>query len=167
MLFSRRQWLAASGSFASVAIAAAADSETADLLARSEKSNALLMRGEVTAYRAMNPLSDDFTLMSPFGGTPTRGSQMTEEKWDAMSRFFRNGTLTQEVVQCYASPDMIVLAVIERAYVEVGTLPAQNWALRVTLVYRRERGEWKLAHRHADPLVAGISLEQAAALGRG
>ncbi len=92
---------------------------------------------------------------------------MTEERWDAMSRFFRNGTLTQDVVQCYASPDMIVLAVIERRHVEVGTLPAQNWALRVTLVYRRERGEWKLAHRHADPLAAGITLEQAAALGRG
>jgi ketosteroid isomerase-like protein len=39
--------------------------------------------------------------------------------------------------------------------------------LRVTLVFRRENnGPWLLAHRHADPLVAGISLEQAAALAR-
>ena len=83
-----------------------------------------------------------------------------------MVTFFKNGTLTQEVVQTYASADMVVLAVIERSNVEVGGLPAQEWALRVTLVYRREGAQWRLAHRHADPLAPGISLEQAAALAR-
>jgi len=39
--------------------------------------------------------------------------------------------------------------------------------LHVTLVYRREAGEWRLAHRHADPLVEGVSLDEAAALARG
>jgi ketosteroid isomerase-like protein len=61
---------------------------------------------------------------------------------------------------------MVVLATIERIRVEVGGLPAQDWRLRVTLVYRREGVEWRLAHRHADPLVAGVSLEEAAALGQ-
>ena len=63
---------------------------------------------------------------------------MTSERWEAMGRFFRNGTLEQEVVQSYGSADMVVLAVIERSHVEVGGLPAQDWPLRVTLVYRRE-----------------------------
>ena len=84
-----------------------------------------------------------------------------------MGRFFRNGTHRQEVVQTYGSQDMVVLALIERDSVEVGGLPAQEWALRVTLVYRRVGSEWHLAHRHADPLANGISLQQAAALGRG
>jgi ketosteroid isomerase-like protein len=85
----------------------------------------------------------------------------------SMGRFFRNGTFKQELVQSYASADMVVLAIIERAHVEVGGLPAQDWALRVTLVYRREGSEWRLAHRHADPLAEGVSLEQAAAIARG
>ena len=105
--------------------------------------------------------------MSPFGGAPTHGRDMTRERWEAMRRFFRNGTIEQELVQSYASPDMVVLAIIERAHVEVGGLPAQDWPLRVTLVYRREGAEWRLAHRHADPLVNGVTLEQAAALARG
>jgi hypothetical protein len=37
----------------------------------------------------------------------------------------------------------------------------------VTLVYRREGTAWRLVHRHADPLVHGMSLEQAAAIARG
>jgi ketosteroid isomerase-like protein len=105
--------------------------------------------------------------MSPFGGTPTRGSSMTNERWEAIDRFFKNGTFKQELVEAYDSPDVIVLAVIEHAHVEVGGLPAQDWSLRATLVYRRDGCTWRLAHRHADPLAAGITLEQAAALGRG
>jgi ketosteroid isomerase-like protein len=141
--------------------------EIAALASRSRDANAALMRGDIDRYRALVTLTDDFTLMSPFGGTPTRGSDMTRERWEAMARFFRNGTFAQDVVQSYGSANMIVLAVIERAHVEVGGLPAQDWALRVTLVYRRDGSEWRLAHRHADPLAPGISLEQAAALARG
>jgi ketosteroid isomerase-like protein len=144
-----------------------ADKEAAELLRRSAESNAALMCGDVNQYRALITLTDDFTLMSPFGGAPTRGSEMTPERWAAMGRFFRNSTFSHESIQSYAVADMVVLAVIERARVEVGGLPAQEWPLRVTLVYRREGSHWRLAHRHADPLVRGISVEQAAALARG
>jgi ketosteroid isomerase-like protein len=133
----------------------------------SEEANAALMRGDVDTYRALVPRTQDFTLMSPFGGTPSHEAGVTEKTWDGMRQFFKNGTLKQEVIGTYAGTDMIVLAVIERAHVEVGGLPAQDWALRVTLVYRREDGQWRLAHRHADPLGHAITLEQSAALGRG
>ena len=145
----------------------AADEAVAELIRRSAEANAALMRGDIDGYRALTPHTDDYTLMSPFGGTPTRGSDMTDERWDASGRFFRNGTFEQEVVQSYGSADMVILAIIERCHVEAGGLPAQEWPLRVTLVYRREGSEWRLAHRHADPLVKGVSLEQAAALARG
>jgi ketosteroid isomerase-like protein len=140
--------------------------DVAALIKRSADSNAALMRGDIDTYRTLIAYTDDFTLMSPFGGTPSRGSEYTPERMEAMGRFFKNGVFKQEVVQSYASADMVVLAIIERQNVEVGGLPAQEWPLRVTLVYRREGSEWRLAHRHADPLVRGISLEQAAALAR-
>ena len=142
------------------------DEAVAELIRRSAQANTALMRGDTDKYRALIPHADDFTLMSPFGGTPTRGSDLTDERWEAIGRFFHNGTFEQEVVQSYGSADMVVLAIIERCLVAVGGLPAQEWPLRVTLVFRREGSDWRLAHRHADPLVKGVSLEQAAALAR-
>ena len=56
---------------------------------------------------------------------------------------------------------------IEQQHAEVGGLPDQDWSLRVTEIYRRDGSEWELVHRHADPLVHRITLEQAAALARG
>ena len=143
------------------------DKEIAEITLRSAEANAALMRGDVDTYRALIQHADDFTLMSPFGGTPTRGSDLTDERREAIGRFFRNGTFEQELVQSYASADLVVLAIIERCHVEAGGLPAQDWALRVTLVFRREGSEWRLAHRHADPLVGGITVEHAAAIARG
>ena len=70
-------------------------------------------------------------------------------------------------MQARASSDLVVLVLIERQYGEVGGLPDQEWALRVTMVYARESGRWQLVHRHADPLVDRITLEEAAALARG
>jgi ketosteroid isomerase-like protein len=141
--------------------------DVAMLIRRSAEANTALMRGDVGRYRALIRLADDFTLMSPFGGTPSRGADITAERWEAMGRFFRNGVFEQDVVHTYGSADMVVLVLIERQTVEVGGLPAQNWPLRVTLVWRREGADWRLAHRHADPLAMGITVEKAAALARG
>jgi ketosteroid isomerase-like protein len=144
-----------------------AHEDIAALLARAAAANAALLSGDSHRYAALVRHTDDFTLMSPFGGPPTHGFDTSSERLAALGRFFRNGVTGQEVVQTYACADMAVLVLIERQRVEVGGLPAQDWPLRVTLVFRREGGEWCLAHRHADPLVHGIGLEQAAVLARG
>lgn len=144
----------------------ALDQTTAQLATRSANANAALVRGDLAAYRQLITLTEDFTLMSPLGGKPTRGADMTDERWAAMGRFFRGGTLRQEIVETYSSTDMVVLVLIEHGTGEVGGLPDQVWLLRVTLVYRREGEDWLLAHRHADPLVKDLPLIQVAALAR-
>ncbi|MBE7369895.1 YybH family protein [Ramlibacter pallidus] len=171
MSTSRRNVLAAGAALAAADLAPAAGGpprEIAQLTRLSEQGNAALMRGDIARYMELVKMAPDFTLMSPFGGEPSHGASYTPERMQSMGRFFRNGDLQQEVVQAWGTADMVVLAIIERAlHVEVGGLPAQDWTLRVTLVYRRHGSEWHLVHRHADPLAAGISLQQAAALGRG
>ena len=130
-------------------------------------ANAALMRGDAETWHDLVPLTQDGVLMSPFGGTPSRFADYSPERIERMSRFFKNGSFRQELVQSFATDDMIVLATIERANVEVGGLPAQDWALRVTSVFRREGSRWKLAHRHADPFVEDVPLAQSARIARG
>ena len=145
----------------------AADPEVVALVQRATQAHAALMRGDLTRYRELISHSDDFTLMAPFGGRPTHAADLSEDRWQAIGRFFQHGRdSTLELVRAYRAPDLVVLAVIERTHVAVGDIPAQPWALRVTLVFRRQDGRWLLAHRHADPLVEGIRVEESAALAR-
>lgn len=141
--------------------------QVAELVERSAAANAALMRGDLAVYRRLIDYSADFTFLSPFGGKPSRRAAFTDERMEAIARTFRNGTFEQELVQSYAADGLVVLVLLERQTVEVGGLPAQPWPLRVTLVYRRDGGKWRLAHRHADPLAKAIGLEKAAALARG
>lgn len=144
------------------------ETDIANLTRRSAEANAALVRGDINGYLALIEPAKDFTLMQPFGGATTRGFDPSSEHRAALARFFKSsGTFDQEVVAAYNSGDLVVLATIERLRAEVGGLPEQDWSLRVTQVFRRDGAEWRLVHRHADPLVNGISLEQAAALARG
>jgi ketosteroid isomerase-like protein len=149
---------------ASVAVT---DKDVADLTRRTPEANAAVVHGDIDAYLALIEHAKDYTLMAPFGGATTRGFDASSEHRASMARFFKSGTLAQDVVATYNSGDLVVLVTIERVRAEVGALPEQDWSLRVTQVFRRDGAEWRLAHRHADPLVNGISLQQAAALARG
>lgn len=143
------------------------EQELINLIGTSEARASAFMRGDMERWYAMTRISDDFTLMQPFGGGASRGFDGSPERLARLARYFRNGDAKLELVQSYASGDLVVLAVIERQHGEVGGLPDQDWSLRVTLVYRRQGAEWWLVHRHADPLVRDVGLETAAALARG
>jgi ketosteroid isomerase-like protein len=142
------------------------DEELFELTKRTEEATSAFMRGDMNTYLALTPHAPGFMLMNPFGGEPTRYDDRSESLLKA-AEYFRAGEAKVELVQTYASGDLVVLVMIERQHGEVGGLPDQEWPLRVTQVYRRAGAEWQLVYRHADPLVHHISLEQAAALARG
>jgi ketosteroid isomerase-like protein len=150
----------------SVAPAAAKDA-VADLIKGAEEKNAAFMRGEMDRWAKMTRIAPDFTLMQPFGGPASHGFDTSPKRLAELAQYFRNGRTKLQVAQTYTSERLVVLVMIEQQQAEVGGLPEQDWSLRVTEVYRKEGSEWQLAHRHADPLVRRITLEQAAALARG
>ncbi len=169
MNMSRRKMIAAAGaaSFAVSAKTAVSSEDVADLAAMSTRAYTALMEGDAATYAATMKHTRDFTLMHPFGGKVIHGFDMSNEHLAKLGGFFKNGDFEQEIIQTISSDDIAVLVTIEHQSVEVGGLAKQEWPLRVTLVFRLESGEWKLAHRHADPLVLGVSVEMAAAIARG
>ena len=142
------------------------DKELAELVRRTEEATLAFIRGDMERYLEMTPHARGFTLMNPFGGEPARYEDRSESL-RAAAGFFRGGEVKLEVAEVHAWGDTVVLVMVERQNVEVGGLPDQDWSLRVTQVYRRDGSDWRVVHRHADPLVRDIGLERAAALARG
>ena len=106
--------------------------------------------------------------MPPTGGPTRHGFDSSPVNVDELERTFAGpGDGDFELEEQYASGDLAVLVGIERQHGTVAGLPAQGWPLRVTLVFRRERSAWQLAHRHADALVHPITMEQLSLLARG
>src|SRR5688572_6624225 len=120
----RRSLLAGGASLAWTALPASpAESVSQRLLRGSEAGNAALLRGDLAAYRQHIDVADDFVLRSPFGGAPSFARDLTPERWESVARFFQGGTLRQETVACFASSELIVLAVVEDCEAAVGGLP--------------------------------------------
>lgn len=143
------------------------DAVVAQLVARSEKQAQLFNAGRMQEWSEHIGIGTGFTLMQPFGGATNHGFDASEERLSMLAANFRNGDAQLQVDQTYASQDMVVLVYVERQDGEVHGLPNQDWSLRVTQVFQRQDGQWRLVHRHADPLVRAISLDTTAALAAG
>lgn len=96
------------------------------------------------------------------------GAARSATGWDEVSQLFRwLGTRFShctayrfDLVAASVSGDMAYTVGNEHTSVSIEGVPAEPYTLRVTHVYRRENGEWKIAHRHADSVGAASALDQ-------
>ena len=143
------------------------DDDLSTLIRLTDEAAKAYIRGDVEHYLTLIRHADDYTLMAPSGGEIRRGFDSSEENLEATRRMFQWGEASLEVAEAYSSGDLAVLVGVEYQHGEVGGLPDQDWSLRVTMVFRREDDRWRLAHRHADPLVHEIGPQQLSALAAG
>ena len=89
-------------------------------------------------------------------GPPARGWDQLEPALERAVAQLREGELIRfERISEYAAADLAYIVEFERWRGKVGGLDRMvPMALRATTVYRREDGEWKIAHRHADPITS-------------
>ena len=112
-----------------------------------------LENGNAGPRKALWSHEDPVTL---FGAEASaRGWEQVEPIFDRLAESFSDGeSCTYEVVGADASGDLAYVAAIERSVAgTLGSTP-QTFTLRVTTIFRREQGEWKVVHRHGDPLDA-------------
>jgi ketosteroid isomerase-like protein len=97
---------------------------------------------------------EDVTLANPFG-PPVRGWEQVAEVIDRAASQVRDGELVSvEIVERHVTPELAYVVHIERPEAKVGgSEEVTPFALRVTMIFRPEEdGEWKIVHRHADPI---------------
>jgi ketosteroid isomerase-like protein len=143
------------------------EQDIAALIARWSEAAQLYIDGDLRGYAAIARHAEDYTLLPPHGGDARFGFDGSDDAVEWTARTFRGGQAQLEVFKTYTSGDLVVLVAVERQVGTVGDLPPQDWSLRITLVFRREGTDWRLAHRHADPLVRAVNPELFAAIARG
>ncbi|MEI2765180.1 MAG: DUF4440 domain-containing protein [Dermatophilaceae bacterium] len=128
-----------------------------ELVAQAEAAADAYVRGDLEQYTELVRHADVFTLLPPNGGPPARHKNRSADLRDSPSSI-TDGSARLEHVSTHAWGDTLVIAMIERQHGRVEGRPDQRLDLRVTHVYRHVAGNWRLVHRHADPLVEAISL---------
>ena len=98
---------------------------------------------------------DDVTLANPFG-PPRRGWPDVEQAIIAAAAAnFSAGSITSEEFSRYLTSELGYVVEIERHEARLAdTNETAQISLRVTMIFRREEGSWRLVHRHADPITA-------------
>jgi ketosteroid isomerase-like protein len=81
--------------------------------------------------------------------------------FETLGEQFSNCTsYRNEILAAEADDDLAYLVALEHTTASINGAAPAPYVLRVTTIFRREDGEWKVVHRHGD----GIAAEDAAAV---
>lgn len=133
------------------------------LLVDGEDASRRWLNGDSSGYTNLMAHTDRFTIFGPLGGPSPVGWSEGFAKAQAAGAHHFHGSVssTTELVQSYVSDSLVVLVKIERNNVRIADRKElEEWGERSTEVYEREGSEWKLVHRHSDPLIERRSLAQ-------
>ena len=101
--------------------------------------------GALAELLALWSRGDDVSTMNARGGVE-QGRAAVRERWTWWAgQGIPMEAEPVETLSCVVTADLACTTALEHH---------SNRTLRVTHLYRREEGEWRLVHRHADPLAA-------------
>jgi ketosteroid isomerase-like protein len=124
----------------------------AKTVARLHAAMAEVANGDTAAIRALYAHTDDATSFYGWGGYE-KGWEAVSRRWDWAGQQFKGGTVAYENVTTVVTAELAYTTDIETFKVRMAGMdqPTQ-WSNRVTHVFRRIDGEWRLLHRHANRL---------------
>ena len=129
-------------------------------LAEYHRAGVEITNGNPDVYKSLYSRRDDATLANPFG-PPARGWSDVSATLDRAAEHYRDGEAVGfENVSTVVGEELAYTVEIESYRARVGgaeeVVPV---SVRVTTVFGREVGAWKVLHRHADPITAPRSAE--------
>jgi hypothetical protein len=136
--------------------AANTDSGFQAFLTRWAEAQSSFINGDPTLWKQNAWHGDEATIFGAFGGHEKSWNEVGPRYNWASSQFKESGAkIRVEYLNTGVSGNLAFTVAIEhQGNVRLGNQdkPAPR-ALRVTQIFRKEGGAWKLLHRHADPLV--------------
>ena len=115
--------------------------------------------GDAAPFAALWSQHDDVTIFGGFGAYE-RGWTDVAPRLAWAARRFAGGEATYESLAAGSSGDLGYAVGLERSEVRLlGQEDTRPSVLRVTHLFRREEGAWRIIHRHADPIAVKTSPE--------
>ena len=113
---------------------------------------AKVANGDISGITALYAHSDEATSFYGWGGYE-KGWDAVARRWDWAGRQFKGGTVGYENVTTVVTAELAYTTDIETFKVRMdGMDQPTQWSNRVTHVFRRMDGGWRLLHRHANRL---------------
>jgi ketosteroid isomerase-like protein len=111
--------------------------------------------GDPEAQKPLWSHGDDVVLANPLG-PPVRGWNAVERAMDEAASLVREGEPNRyQRISEYTTTDLGYIVEIQRGRAKfAGSDVAATVALRVTTIWRREAGEWRITLRHADAITS-------------
>lgn len=111
------------------------------------------MKGSYEPAKQLFSERDDVTLGNPFGPFARGWTQVVETMQRAASHYREGEASGFDRISKYVTPELACIVEVERLESKVGGLEeVAPVHLRVTSIFRKEDGRWRLVHRHADPI---------------
>lgn len=132
----------------------------AQMLERYHQALDEFVKGDSSPVQKLFSQRDDVTLANPLG-PPVRGWNAVKEATERAASQVREGEPCRyESISEFVTDELAYNLEIERTRLKVGGADElAPLSLRVTTIFRREDGEWRIVHRHADPITTPQSAE--------
>jgi uncharacterized protein (TIGR02246 family) len=129
-------------------------------IAESHEALRKILNGDPSGYAALFADRDDITLGNPFGPFG-KGRVAVLQALDNASTKYREGSVVRvERVGAYGDGKIFCIVEVEHDRAKLGASPDfAEFAARVTSVYEKIGGRWRLVHRHADPITSARPAE--------
>jgi ketosteroid isomerase-like protein len=139
---------------------AAVDDRVDKLNEQYHQASKEFLKGNPEPVKKLWSHREDVSLANPYG-PPVRGWEHVARTIEHASSLRSDGEFVGvEVVVKYVTPELAYVVQIERAEAKVGGREEITpYALRTTMIFRPEDGEWKVVHRHADPITTAQPAE--------
>ena len=134
-------------------MSAGLDATVEATMARLHAAMADVANGDVGAIKALYSHNADATSFYGWGGYE-KGWDAVSKRWDWAGQQFKGGTVSYQNVTTVVTPELFYTTDIE-TFVMSGMADVAGptgWSNRVTHIFRREAGDWRLVHRHGNRL---------------